>query len=160
LVFATSAFNTAIRIEKQRLRDGIDDVLRVLGEWNVDPGGPLDLPYLPQEYVENNPIDGIVCAIEQAGLDFRRLLAEAINATLALLEAVWIPWEIVVQDTSKELLKIDTLAETVGRYEDAGLITRHLLNPFPSHVIWIFTGNDLEIKLWMLLAEYEPQVFA
>ena len=123
--------NPSIGIEEQGLGDRIDDALRVFGERNVDSGGALDLAHLAQENIEDDAVDGVVGAVEQTRFDFGGHLAETVYPALALLQAVWIPGQIVVQDGSEELLQVDSFAEAVRGNEDA----RQRLAAFPRSAV-------------------------
>ena len=88
--------------------------MRVFRKWNVDAGGAFDFAYFSQKHIKDDPVDRIVSAIKEAGLNLVGLLAEAVDAPLPLFETVWIPRKIVVKDASEELLQVDAFAEAVG----------------------------------------------
>ena len=51
LVRGTLYFDAPVGIEEQRLRDGVDDALRILWERDVDPRGPFDFANLAEKNV-------------------------------------------------------------------------------------------------------------
>ncbi len=114
-------------IEQESLCDAVDNALGVLRKWNIDAGRALDLAHLSQEHVEDDAIDGIVATEEQAGFHLGRGLAKAINAAFALLEAIRIPRQIIVENRGEGLLEIDAFAQAVG-----GDKTRAALLPISS----------------------------
>ena len=105
------------RINEERLGDGVDDALGVCRKGNVDPGGALDLPHLAQENIQHDAVNGVVGAIQQAGFHLGGNLPETVYTPFALFQAVRIPGKIVMKDGSELVLKVDTLAETVGGHQ-------------------------------------------
>ena len=103
-LFAPHTLDTAIRVKQEGLRDGIDNALRVLRKWDVDPGGALDFPHFTEKHIQHDPVDRVVSAIEETGFYLGGLLAKAVNTAFALFEAVGIPWKIVMEDAGKEVL--------------------------------------------------------
>ena len=144
--------DAAIRVEKKRLRDRIDDALRVLREWNIDPRSALDLPHLAEKNIQHDSVDWVVCAVEEACFYLCCLLPEAIDTAFTLFKAVGIPWKIIVQNARKEFLKIDALAEAIGGDKNAALVAGHPRDALPTNVVRIFAGDNLEIESWKLLA--------
>ena len=116
------------------------------------PVARLDLPHLAQQHIEHDAVDRVVGAVEQARLHLRRLLAEAVDAALALFQAVRVPGQVVVQDGGEVFLQVDALAEAVGGDQDARLVARHLLDALLAEVVGVFAGDDLEVELGELLA--------
>ena len=75
-----------------------------------------DLLGLAEDDLEHGAVDGVVRAVEQrrATRTGLRLLAEAIDAPLALFVARRVPREVVVNDGVEVVLEVDALGEAVG----------------------------------------------
>ena len=160
LVRAAAARDAAVGVEQQGLRDGVDDALGVFGEGHVDAGGALDLADLAQEHVEDDAVDGVVRAVDEAGLDFGGLLAEAVDAALALFEAVGVPRQVVVQHAGEEVLQVDAFAEAVGGDEHARLVARHFGDVLFAEVVGVLAGDHTQVELGELFAQDGFEEFA
>ena len=79
--------------------------------------------------LEDDLVDLVVGAVEEDGLDLVARLAEAVDAALALLEAVRVPGQVVVDDRVEVLLEVDALGQAVGRDQDAPVVADQLLDP-------------------------------
>jgi hypothetical protein len=73
---------------------------------------------LAQENLQHDAVDGAVRRVERDRANDRALLAEAVDATLALLMAGRIPGEVVMDDGVKTVLEVDALAQAVSSDED------------------------------------------
>ena len=52
-----------------------------------------------------------------------RCLAEAVNTTIALLQTIGVPRQVVMDDGLETLLEVYTFRETVGANEHMGILT-------------------------------------
>ena len=73
---------------------------------------------LAQDDFEHRAVDGVVGAVEQRGSHCLAGLAEAIDASLALLVARRVPREVVVDDRVEVVLQVDALRQAVGRDQE------------------------------------------
>src|SRR5262249_2899302 len=55
---------------------------------------------------------------EVVNIDLRSLLAGTIVSAIALFQAVWVPWDLVMYQAMAMALQIDALARRIGRQED------------------------------------------
>lgn len=115
VVRAAFPFNLPLRVQKQCMRDGIDDALGVLREGYIDASRAFDLTYLTQQHIKHNSINRVVRAVKQAGLYLRGFLSEAMPHILALFQPVGIPREVVVEYGREEVCRlIPSLRQSVA----------------------------------------------
>ena len=74
---------------------------------------------LAEQHVEDDAVDAVVAAVEGDDADDVALLAEAVDAALALLVAGGVPGQVVVDDGVEVLLQVDALGQAVGGDQDA-----------------------------------------
>ena len=95
---------------------------------NVRPQGAMDFPCLVEQHIEHDAIDRAVRAEIANGLDQWDGLSVAVHPALALLEAVWIPGQVLVEGGREGVLQVDPLAQAVGGDEHAAGFVGKLLN--------------------------------
>ena len=110
-----------LRLGQHRLEDGVQEYLGVLGEGDAHPDIVADLARLPVQHLEHDLVHRVVLPVQEAGLDLGPRLPEAVHAAFALLEAVRVPGEVVVEDRVEEALEVDALGKAVGGHENAEL---------------------------------------
>ena len=109
--------------------------MRVLWKRYVDAGGSLDLTHLAKQDIEHDAIDRVVGTVEQAGFDHGGDLPEPIYATFALLEAIGVPGQVVVQHRSELILQVDAFAEAIGGDQDSQFRPAHHLDALLAQLI-------------------------
>ena len=105
--------------QDEPLHDRLEHGVRVHGTGTEIPRESRNRPVLPEEDVEDDPVDAVVAPEVGQDADGLARLVVAVDAPLALLVAGRVPREVVVNDRVELLLEVDALAQTVGRNEDA-----------------------------------------
>ena len=76
-----------------------------------------------QEHIEHNAVHGAVGAKVSDRLDDLGVLAIAVYAALALLQAVGVPGKVIVKHGIESMLEVDAFAKAIGGHEHpAGLV--------------------------------------
>ena len=100
----------------------------LLRHWHVRPQRAVDLPRLVQQHVEHHTVYRAVGAKVTNRLHQWGGLAVAVHPALALLQAVRIPGQVVVEDSREGVLQVDALAQTVGSDKHAAGFTGQLVD--------------------------------
>ena len=80
-------------------------------------------------------------------------LAEAVHAAFALLQAVGIPGQVVVEGGVERVLEIDAFAQAVGRDEDATFFLRQFGNLGAALVVTQHPGDGCDADIVKLAAQ-------
>ena len=72
------------------------------------------------QHVEHDAVDAVVLAVIGDGAHGLGALAEAIDAAFPLFVASGIPSQVVMQDRSEAVLKVDAFREAVGSDQQPG----------------------------------------
>ena len=105
-----------------------------------------DRARLAQQHVEHDLVDLVVGAVEQDGLHLGARLAEAVDAALALLQAVRVPGQVVVDDGVEVLLEVDALGQAVGGDQDAPVVADQLLDPLAPLLVADLAGDRAHLE--------------
>jgi hypothetical protein len=99
-------------------------------------------------------VDRIIGAVEEDGLHVILGLAEAVDATLALLQTIRVPRQIVVDDRIEMVLQIDAFAQAIGGDEDARVTFAQLGDPLASLVVIDLAGDGAYINFLELVESH------
>ena len=91
-----------------------------------------------------------------------RCLAEAVNTSVALFQAVGVPWQIIMNDSLEALLQIDAFRKTVGADKHMGILTGKVINLYLSFFVSQSAGHDSDSNLlvFLFLGQMFSYVFA
>ena len=91
-----------------------------------------------------------------------RCLAEAVNTTIALLQTIGVPRQVVMDDGLETLLEVYTFRETVGANEHMGILTGKVINLYLSFFVSQSAGHDTDSNLlvFLFLGQMLSYVFA
>jgi hypothetical protein len=138
--------------------DGLDDLLRF--DWNRHRDAEVvpNLLCLADEHFEDDPVHGIVRAVEQDRLHDRLRLAKPVDPALTLLQPVRIPGQVVMNHGVKIVLKIDALAQAIGGDEYSWITLHQFRDALLPLLIVIFAGDGGDGDLLEVIRERVLQV--
>jgi hypothetical protein len=140
--------------EEERLEDGLCDRLTFLRDGDMGAERLVDFAGLVEQDADDDAVHGIVRAEEADGFDgFGEGLAEAVHAALALLQAVGIPRQIVMEGGIERVLEVDAFAEAVGSDEDAAAFLSQLRHLGPPLVVAEQAGDRGDADVVELVTE-------
>ncbi|MCY1304080.1 hypothetical protein D9M70_538220 [compost metagenome] len=96
-------------MQKHGLHECVGDTGRVFRHRDDDTGFLLDALHLVLDDFDDGAVNDRVLAEHHHRPDFRRLLAEAVDAPVALLVAGGIPVKVVVDHCVEQPLQVNTL---------------------------------------------------
>ena len=99
-----------------------------------DGEAPLrpDVASLPDQHLKHREVDRVVRAVQEHSVHCVAWLPVPVDATLALLQAVWIPRQVVMHDRIEVLLQVDAFTQTVGGDEYADRLPGKVLDDFAA----------------------------
>ena len=100
--------------QQHAVDQGIDHLLGVGRHRHGNAQALADRARLAQQDVQNDEVDLIVGAVEEDGADLGSLLAVAVDPALALLQAVRVPGQVVVEHGVEMVLEVDPLRQAIG----------------------------------------------
>lgn len=90
----------------------------IFGDGDIGPQLASDLVRLLDQDGDHFSVDGVIASVQAHHSDARARLAKAVDAPFTLLETVWVPGQVVVEDSVEQFLEVDALAETICRDQD------------------------------------------
>ena len=140
--------------EKERLENGLRDGLAFLRDGDMGAEGLVDFAGLVEQDADDDAVHGVVRAEEADGFDgFGKGLAEAVHAAFALLQAVGIPGQIVMEGGVEGVLEVDAFTEAVSGDEDAAAFLGQLRHLCPALVVAEQSGDRGDADVVELGAE-------
>ena len=139
--------------EQDVLDDGLHDLRRVGGHGYGDAEVAANSLSLPNENVEHGLIDFVVAPPDRYATNLRLRLAESIDASLALFKSIWIPRQIVVDNSVELLLEVYSLAQAIGRDEHVMLMRLQIVDAFAPDLVRIIAGNRRDFEVSKLVSE-------
>jgi|GEM_PF-6785633 len=123
--------------QKHVVYHGFDQVLATSRNRNGDSQIVANLLCLAEQNIAHELIDLAVASPQSDCTYFLTPLAESIDAPLALFQPVWIPRQVIVNDSVEMLLQIDALAKTVGGDENVMRMLSKLSDIFAPDIVGI-----------------------
>ena len=78
-------------------------------------------------------------------------LTVAVHPALALLQAVRVPGQVVVEDSREGLLQVDALAQAVSRHKHAAGCMRKLLDPSTALLVAHAARDCDHAQIWEVI---------